>query len=150
MKVILDFKNKESLDIINCLADLKYKKNIEVDILAFDIENKNTIERSYFALYYAKNYGVEYEFSKRVLEAYHLEDKNISKLDVLASCYEDIGYDRNDMIDSLMDGDYNDMYNHIQRSYQEHYHIKDACTIIKEDKTKIEGYSNILNYLKDK
>lgn len=152
LKLIIDFESKEALDIVNYFFELNKNEKQDVEIHGIDLKKDKKLNQAYYGLYYANKFGVGLEFTKRILDAYHLENQDINKLATLASLYKEIGCNPNDMIDALMEGDYPEMHEFIQFQYMKDK-LDSPCSVysyndLGEKDEVICGCKNIIEYLK--
>lgn len=151
LKLIIDFKSKDSLEIINYFYELNKEQKQELEIHGYDLDKDEQLNKAYYSLYYANKFGVGLDYTKRILDAYHNENQDINSMATLAKLYQEIGYNPNDMIDALIEGDYEEMHKYAQYRFIKD-ELNDTCSIyyyndqgLKED--TICGTQNIINYL---
>lgn len=130
LKVIINFDDPKSYDVVNYLYEERKKREMFVEFLGYtDVDLNKELPKSglnpYFALYYANRLGISMEYTKRIFDAYYIEQKNISEISVIAGIFRDIGYDPNDIIDNLLENDYEVMH-HMHQIFHQQNEIK--CT----------------------
>ena len=150
VKLVIDFLADDSYEIIKYLVEYKKYNELDLEIHGYDTENKGTINQAYYGLYYSAKYGVSLTYTERVLKAHFVENKDIGNLEVLASCYEDIGFNRHDLIDAMMDGDYVDMFEYLQASLsKEGINSRCYAYIFTDKKELYVGKDEIIQAIKD-
>ncbi|WP_423363743.1 hypothetical protein [Mycoplasma sp. P36-A1] len=124
IKLIVDFMNPKSKDIVDYLFEYRKTNDLDLEIVSYDefhLENK--INNAYYGLYYANRMGNSLDYVKCVLDRKYVDGKDIADITELADCYSTIGYDKNDFIDALHEGDYPEMH----AVFQEMYKNKGIC-----------------------
>lgn len=152
IKLIIDFSDKESLKVINFLKEYrKTHDDLNLDIHGIDINQDNKFFLTYQAVHYADKYGVALAYLHRILNAYYNEGKDITSIKVLADCYQDIGFNRNDLIDALMDGEFDNLHEYLQARYLKE-DISDYCTILvyDDEKSCFNNTDDLIKYLENK
>lgn len=127
LKVIIDFNDDKSYDVINYLVEYKKSHVLTVECLGLDIEN-NTNDfnkkgsdfqlQAYYGLYYANRMGISLEYTKRMFDANFVDNLNINDIKVIAASFKDIGFDPHDIIDALLDGDYHSIHVLFQKFHE--------------------------------
>lgn len=153
IKLIIDFSNKESLKIINFLQEYrKTHDDLNVDIQGIDINKDNKFFLTYQAMHYADKYGVALPYLHRLLNDYYNNGLDITSLQVLANDYQAIGYSRNNMIDALMEGEFDTLQEYLQARFDKE-NIHDHCNIYVYDddvKSCFHDTGSLINYLENK
>ncbi|MDL2211839.1 hypothetical protein LJB88_03070 [Erysipelotrichaceae bacterium OttesenSCG-928-M19] len=145
IKLVIDFLSKEAEEIINYLYEYQKNQVIDLEIYGRSINN-DEINQAYYGLYYANKYGVGLAYTHEIVKAYHRDHQDIGDLKVVAQTYELIGYDKNDMIDALMEGDYVEMHEYFQHLFEEDNITKDCFAYLysdQNDKKIVIGFEEI-------
>lgn len=151
IKLVIDFQAQDSLDIIDYFFNYRRYHDLDMEIYGYDIEQTNLINNAYYGLYYANKFGVGLEYTHRVLNAFHKEGKDINNLEVLAQSYTDIGFNCNDLIDAIMEGDYVEMHQYYQSVFRKEAINKPCYAFIYDsDKYLLESVQEIIDYMENK
>lgn len=94
---------------------------------------------------YAKDQGKFEEFHESIFHAYFTEEKDIGDIEVLSSIAEDLGLDKEEMLQKLEDGTYENVLHNTQ-SIAHQYDIGSTPTFIIDDKYAIVGAQSIENF----
>lgn len=135
LKVIINFDDPKSYEVVNYLYEERQKQEMAIEFLGYtDLNKTDEIPKSgfnpYFALYYANRLGISLEYTKRVFDAYYLEDQDINEISVIANIFKDIGYNPNDIIDNLLENDY-EMMHRMHQLFHKQNDIKCTPTCYK-------------------
>ena len=151
IKLIIDFQAKESLSIIDYFFEYRRSNNLDLEIHGYDVNETHSINNAYYGLYYANKFGVGLEYAHRILKALYEDNKDINNLDVLATSYSEIGFNCNDLIDAIMEGDYVEMHQYYQSVFKKEEINKPCYAYIYDpDKHLLVGYQDIKNYIENK
>lgn len=71
------------------------------------LQHTNTL-KAHELLHYAKERGLQLEMNERLLSAYFLEGRHVGRVEDLADLAADVGLDRDDVVRSLVTGEYSD------------------------------------------
>ena len=146
VKLIIDFLNKESYELVQELVEYRKHNELDLEIQGYDLNRTEEINNAYYGLYYSTRYGVALEYVNRVLKAHYDEAKNIAQLDVLASCYRDVGFNPNDLIDAIMEGDFIGMHQYLQKAISSEAIDNHCFAYIYDDEKELHiGKDAIIN-----
>ncbi|MDR1781842.1 MAG: hypothetical protein LBR40_02460 [Bacilli bacterium] len=111
--IYLDFLNKDSYELVDKLIDINKKKDIDVEIIGYDYNASEDINNAYYGYNYAKKFGVGLEYLHLLLKKYHVDEIDISSMDVVAKSFEELGYEKFNMLDALHEGEYKLMQDYL-------------------------------------
>lgn len=152
IKLVIDFSNKESLEAVDFLKEyIKTHPDLSVDIHGYDLDDNNEFNKAYYALYTANKYGVGLDYVHQILNDYYEKGLDINNVSVLADAYKAIGYNKNDMIDAIVDGEFEHMHEYLQNRYHGENYC-DHCNILVYDDEKhvFNNTKNMIDYLNNK
>ena len=150
IKLMIDFSNEEAKEVVDYLFEYRKTNDFELEILGYDLTENDYFNNAYYGLYYANKYGVGLEYAKQVLNDHHTDNKDISRLDKVSESYQAIGHNKNDIIDAIIDGDYEEMHDYFQHRIKNEK-IDEGCYAYiydNEEKKLLVGAKEIIAYLK--
>lgn len=152
IKLVLDFSERESLDIVNYFKEyVKTHPDVSIDIHGYDLNDNHNLDKAYYALYTANKYGVGLEYVHQILNDYYNRELDINNVNVLADAYKEIGYNKNDMIDALIDGEFEQMHDYLQARYHSENYCDQCSILIYDDEKHVFNHADeMIDYLKDK
>ncbi|MDH6604351.1 putative DsbA family dithiol-disulfide isomerase [Bacilli bacterium PM5-9] len=150
IKLVIDFLAEESYELIKYLMEYQKNNEIDLELHGYDLNEKNEINKAYYGLYFASKYGVALAYVNEILKAKFEDMQDIGSLDVLANAYERIGFDRNDFIDAIMDGDYVEMFQYRQASLKKEETQNECFAYIYDtDKKIVIGKDDIIKEIEN-
>lgn len=155
LKLILDFSEKDAINIVDFLLDYMCKNTmdseIELEISVFNSKNDDKLRNAFYAFLYANRFGVGLEYAQKLLNAYHVESKDINDMKVLANLFEEVNCNSHDMIDALIEGDYIQMLDYQQVRYRNEglTNPVNAYVYQGEDKLLFCDAQSIIEYIKE-
>lgn len=120
LKLIVDFLNPKSKEIVDYLYEFRKTHELDLEIVSYDemyLDNNN-VNNAYYGLYYANRVGNALDYVKCVLDRKYNDGVDINDIDNLAQCYQAIGYNPHDLIEAIHEGDYEQMHEVFQTIYK--------------------------------
>jgi predicted DsbA family dithiol-disulfide isomerase len=146
----MDFLNNESYELIKEIIMLKKERNIDIEIIAYNHSHSDDINNAYYGYEYANNYGVGLEFLEILLRKHYIDSLDIGNSEIVADAFAELGYVRDNMIDAIIEGDYQDMHEFKQYRIK-HDNVDSSIYALSYDdnnnKEVIIGKENILKTL---
>lgn len=106
IKVVIDFLEKDSYELVKKIKEITKTKELDIEINAYDYKKTNTINNAYYALAYANRFGIGLDYAYLLLDKLHNTDIDVNEIEELANIYQELSYNRYDMIDAIIDGDF--------------------------------------------
>jgi predicted DsbA family dithiol-disulfide isomerase len=91
--------------MIDRVVGIARTASLEYDYEA--LQHTNTL-KAHELLHYAKERGLQLEMNERLLSAYFVEGRHVGRVEDLADLAADVGLDRDDVVRSLVTGEYSD------------------------------------------
>ncbi|MGL4383216.1 MAG: hypothetical protein ACRCTA_05825 [Bacilli bacterium] len=137
IKVLINFDDEKSYEVVKYLFEYHKTHNLDVEFLGLDLDsNTNDFEnvkvggndKAYYGIYYANRVGVSLEMTKKLFDKKYLEDADLNDMKVIADSFKEIGFNRDDMIDALIDGNYQQTHIYMQKKHHdEGYSLAPVC-----------------------
>ena len=110
LKLIVDFNNPDMKNMVDYLFEYNKNDILDIEYVGFSqTKAEHSLNRPYYGMYYANRMGNTLPYLKAMFDA---KDNGIDihSLQNIADIYEGIGYKSVDMIDAIIEGDYEAMH----------------------------------------
>jgi predicted DsbA family dithiol-disulfide isomerase len=150
IKLVIDFLDKDSYELVKYIKELSRTKAIDIEIVGYDFRKKNDLNNAYYGLHYTNRFGIGLDYTYKVLEAKYDNNLDINDIEVLADIYEALSYNRFDMIDALIDGDFAGTHEFIQYQLDKEQFKTMINAIIydnENNKVMFDNKDDIISYI---
>ena len=109
------------------------------------LQHANTV-KAHELIHYAKSKGMQLEAKERLLKAYFEEGRNVGRIEDLADLAAEIGLDRDDVVRSLISGEYLESVRSDQRQAQE-YGIQGVPFFVIDGRYGVSGAQDAATFV---